>query len=121
MEGIIFEFNKSHPELSTVYFNDEIFVLVEVLKQFNYVNIINSPMLRVSEHRGRDIVEKIYTAIEKNPKLMPIDYQEIYNNSNVDMQKRTIGDFVAGMTDRYAVEFYCRLFSEDSESIFKPI
>jgi len=121
MDGIIFEYHKSNPELSAVYFNDEIYVLVEVLKQFNYVSIINSPMLRVSEHRGRDIVKKIYTAIEENPKLMPMDYQEIYNNSDVDMKKRTIGDFVAGMTDRYAIEFYCRLFSEDSESIFKPI
>ena len=44
-----------------------------------------------------------------------------YNYSDETMKKRTIGDFVAGMTDRYAIEFYCRLFSESPESIFKPI
>ncbi|HOF33760.1 MAG TPA: dNTP triphosphohydrolase [Spirochaetota bacterium] len=121
MNGIIFDFNSKNPEQSKVYFEDNTYKMVEVLKQYNYVNIINSPMLRVSEHRGRDIVSKIFDAISKNPKLLPRDYQEIYNYSDETMKKRTIGDFVAGMTDRYAIEFYCRLFSESPESIFKPI
>jgi dGTPase len=35
-------------------------------------------------------------------------------------RKRLICDFIAGMTDRYAVEFYARL-KESGASIFKPI
>jgi dGTPase len=34
---------------------------------------------------------------------------------------RCIGDFIAGMTDRYAVEFYQRLTSGPSVSIFKDV
>lgn len=35
--------------------------------------------------------------------------------------KRVICDFIAGMTDRYAMEFYGRLFSENPQTIFKPL
>jgi len=37
------------------------------------------------------------------------------------MQKRIICDYVAGMTDRYAMEFWARLNSDSAESMFKPI
>jgi dGTPase len=60
---------------------------------------------------------------------MPEDYRNIYNRVNniankADreiMQYRTICDFVASMTDKYAVEFYGRLQSETPQSIFKSI
>jgi dGTPase len=35
--------------------------------------------------------------------------------------KRVICDFIAGMTDRYAVQFYGRLFGTNPESIFAPL
>jgi dGTP triphosphohydrolase len=35
-------------------------------------------------------------------------------------QLRCICDYVASMTNRYAIEFYARLKSENHQSIFKP-
>jgi len=40
---------------------------------------------------------------------------------NDRMQRRIICDFIAGMTERYALEFYGRLFSEAPETLFKPL
>ncbi|MDO9508061.1 MAG: hypothetical protein Q7I97_01740 [Thermovirgaceae bacterium] len=52
---------------------------------------------------------------------MPEDFREAIEKASEDWEKeRIICDFVSGMTDRYALEFYCRLFSENPESIFKP-
>jgi dGTPase len=53
--------------------------------------------------------------------LLPDDVQDMYERlQDTDSKKRVICDFVAGMTDRYAVEFYSRL-RETGASIFKPI
>jgi dGTPase len=120
MNGVRFNYNSKNPELSYAYFESETKLIVEVLKTFNYINIINSPMLKVSEHRGKEIIKKIFEAIDKNIDLMPDDHQLIYNNSNDEFKKRTICDFISGMTDRYAVEYYSRLYSSQPESIFKP-
>jgi dGTPase len=36
-------------------------------------------------------------------------------------KRRVICDFIAGMTDRYAVQFYGRLFGTNPESVFSPL
>jgi dGTPase len=120
INGIIFSFNHAYPPLSSVRFDKPTLMTVEILKQFNYVHVINSSMLCISEHRGKDIIEKIFQAIKKDTRLMPEDYQSLYASSSGDMQERIIVDFIAGMTDRYAIEFYGRLYSERPETIFKP-
>jgi dGTPase len=42
-------------------------------------------------------------------------------DGDLDGQMRSVCDFVAGMTDRYAMEFYGRLHSDSAQSMFKPI
>ncbi|MGA9726232.1 MAG: hypothetical protein WBE80_09245 [Methylocella sp.] len=42
-------------------------------------------------------------------------------SNNDAAKKRVVCDFIAGMTDRYAVEFYSRIFSDSPQSIFKPL
>ncbi|MHB1304634.1 MAG: hypothetical protein ACYCZB_14355 [Acidiphilium sp.] len=55
--------------------------------------------------------------------LMPDDVrqQHLSCNCDLDAQMRIICDFVSGMTDRYAMEFYGRLHSETAQSMFKPV
>ena len=68
-------------------------------------------------------MEPIFTALmnrnKKGQDLLPEDYRKLYDE-NPDDRDRIICDFISGMTDRYAIEFYCRLFSENPQSIFKP-
>tara|TARA_B100001057_G_scaffold123122_1_gene121982 strand:- start:13250 stop:14389 length:1140 start_codon:yes stop_codon:yes gene_type:complete len=50
---------------------------------------------------GRKIITKLFKQIKKNPKKY-INIKK-YNNSNVE---RVICDYIAGMTDRYAINLY---------------
>jgi dGTPase len=40
---------------------------------------------------------------------------------SIDQKARVLCDFIAGMTDRCAVEFYGRSRSENPQTIFKPL
>jgi dGTPase len=83
-----------------------------------------SPRLRVAEQRGRQIVAEIFgrLADENGHLLLPEDFRAWFLNLKTKPERmRIICDFIAGMTDRYAVEFHARLTSETPQSMFKPI
>lgn len=116
----------SIPALSTVQFKKSVKYQVEVLKKFTFYYQILSPKLKIAEYRGKKIVEEIFDILSDTKggyQLMPSDYQRIFKafppNDKLN-QMRTICDFIAGMTDRYAIEFWGRLKSEFPQTIFKP-
>lgn len=116
--------NKQNPALSRASLDIEAFKQVEVLKNFAFESLIMSPRLKVAEHRGKDIVKQIFKALEcdQGYLLMPEDFQRLYLDlSDMAEKRRVICDFIAGMTDRYAVQFYGRLFGTNPESVFSPL
>jgi len=118
--------NRSIPALSTVKLKEERKRQIEILKHFVYESQILSPKIQIVAYRSKEILQKIFeTLSNKNEKgylLLPPDYRRVYEAcSKRKHQMRTICDFIAGMTDRYAIEFYGRLTSENSETIFKPL
>ena len=54
--------------------------------------------------KGKEIINKLFIAIKKNPKRY-INVSK-YDKSNI---VRTICDFIAGMTDRYAINLYKKI------------
>jgi dGTPase len=54
--------------------------------------------------------------------LLPEDFRVLHQGlSQPDEQARVVCDFVAGMTDRYAMEFYSRLTGPDKTTVWKPL
>lgn len=124
VSGISIIVDHKYPILSKIKVDDEINKKINILKHFSYVFLINSSRLKVVENRGYDIIKKMFLRLSSDEgyKLLPEDFQKLYFAASTDQgKKRVICDFIAGMTDRYAVEFYGRLFSENPKTIFKPL
>lgn len=124
INGVRVEVNSSCPIMSKIYLEEETLLRVNILKHFTYVSLINSSMLKVAENRGNEIVKKMFNRLfsEGGYVLLPEDTKKIfYLSSDNIWRARVICDFIAGMTDRYALEFYGRLFSENPQTIFKPL
>ncbi|TCL74877.1 anti-phage deoxyguanosine triphosphatase [Rhizobium sp. BK251] len=124
INGVEFEFNAENPALSKVKLNQEVKRKVEILKQYTFNAVIYSSRVKLGEYRGTEIVTDIFKALnaEKGHLLMPDDVRELYLEAkDYPSKARIICDFVAGMTDRYAVEFWARLRSDGAESIFKSV
>lgn len=123
IDGIEIVENKECLALSKVKLNAETRLRVEVLKRFNFEVNIMSPRLRIAAFRGKEIINKIFDTLTKDGGylLMPDDYRSLYEIASSESdKKRIVCDFIAGMTDRYCIEFYARLTSENPETIFKP-
>jgi dGTPase len=125
INGVVLVVDDESPALSKVSLAKEIRIKVEVLKQYTYLSTIYSNRVKLGEYRGTELVTDIFNALEKKNGhlLMPDDVRRQVQDAGDDdaLKARHICDFIAGMTDRYAVEFWARLRSDSAESIFKPI
>ena len=70
------------------------------LKRFLYARLYNSPALTPVRLEAQRIVANLAAAYRANPKLLPAPWQR---EGNQQEGLRTIGDFIAGMTDRFAI------------------
>lgn len=124
LAGVRFSVNEGAPAMSKAYLAEDVLRQVEVLKNFTYEAMIMSPRLKVAEYRGYNIVKGIFKSLsdDRGSLLLPPDARRLFDAfKDTGDKMRVICDFIAGMTDRYALEFYGRLYSETPQSIFKPI
>jgi dGTPase len=122
INSVTLTINENCPVLSKISMDPAIKLQVESLKHLNFEVTIMSPRLKLVEYRGYEIVQTIFKALTEDEGylLLPQDMKESYQRlEHSGHKKRLICDFVAGMTDRYAIEFFGRLKQGD-QSIFKP-
>ena len=79
------------------------------LKRFLRQNLYRHYQVNRMRVKASKIVRELYEAFVAEPVLLPPDYQE--NSGDEGKQVRMIADYIAGMTDRYAIREHRRIFS----------
>lgn len=125
VEAVEIEVDEATPALSRVKVQDDVLQTIETVKTYTYEAVIASSRVKLAEYRGKEVVSGIFKALSGKDGhiLLPEDTLHLYKAANGIRQRemRVISDFIAGMTDRYAVEFYGRLHSDSPQTIFKDI
>jgi dGTPase len=70
------------------------------LKQFLYARLYGAPELTAVREQAEQVVSSLAAAYRADPDLLPSDWR---GEGDRLQQLRTIGDFIAGMTDRFAI------------------
>jgi len=83
-----------------VGFSDETAAEERELKQFLYSRLYGSPELERVRVQAQRVVSDLATAYRADPALLPRQWQ---SGGDEIERTRTIGDFIAGMTDRFAI------------------
>ncbi|WP_295990157.1 deoxyguanosinetriphosphate triphosphohydrolase [Rugamonas sp.] len=81
------------------------------LKRFLRENLYRHYQVNRMRIKASRIVRELYDAFLCDPVLLPPDYQ--VQSGDTGRQAREIADYIAGMTDRYAIREHRRLFSLD--------
>ncbi|ARP84175.1 deoxyguanosinetriphosphate triphosphohydrolase [Bordetella genomosp. 8] len=87
-----------------VGFSEGIRAEADELKRFLFENLYRHFRVMRMTSKARRIVRDLFTAFLADPRLLPPDYLRR------DAQPRAISDYIAGMTDRYAMREHKRLF-----------
>ena len=77
------------------------------LRGFLFERVYRNPVAKGEEGKAQDMLQWLFRYYEENPDRLPIDFQP---QISMDGMKRTICDYIAGMTDKFAVDKYTELF-----------
>jgi len=91
-------------DLDKIAMSDKIMGAVIKLRDFLYEKVYFNPNARVEHQKAEKILTDLYHYVLENPE----DYVKSYPQGD-SLEKRA-GDFIAGMTDRYALDLYEELF-----------
>ncbi|NLK65851.1 MAG: deoxyguanosinetriphosphate triphosphohydrolase [Tissierellia bacterium] len=94
---------------NTIIMSDEIAELTNELRDFLFENVYYNKIAKSEEDKTMFIVEKIYEYYTKNFEHLPEFYLNIYKNNNFS-KGEIIKDYIAGMTDRYAMKIFNDLY-----------
>ncbi|AKZ61812.1 deoxyguanosinetriphosphate triphosphohydrolase [Herbaspirillum hiltneri N3] len=82
-----------------------------VLKRFLRQNLYRHYQVNRMTAKARRIIAELFQAFLSQPTLLPPDYVVAeQNDEGVRRQARQVSDYIAGMTDRYAMREHRRLF-----------
>ena len=77
------------------------------LRSFMFDAVYHNPLAKGEESKAQEMIARLFEYYQKKPDELPPDYQDIRLREGVD---RAVCDYIAGMTDNYAVEKYCEAF-----------
>ena len=77
------------------------------LKRFLHQALYRHPRVLGETDRGRRIILDLFAAFQSEPRLLPPQYQAAADKAG----PRAIADYIAGMTDRYALREHGRIFA----------
>ncbi len=77
------------------------------LRDFLFATVYTSPVAKSEEGKAKELLGQLFTHFVKHPDQMPALY---FGNVEGEGVERCVCDFISGMTDRYAIETYKKLF-----------
>lgn len=79
----------------------------EKLHKFMFESVYTNPVCKSEEDKAQDMIAKLYEHFCKNPDKMPLLYQKLSEEYG---KQKAVCDYVAGMTDSYAITVFSDLF-----------
>ena len=95
---------------ATAAFSPALFERLKALKAFQMRNMYRHARIEASMIRARAVVTDLYEAFVAEPALLPPDWAE----AALEAVPGTVArDYIAGMTDRFALAEYARVFKNE--------
>ncbi len=91
-------------------FSPEVRREADALKVFLRDNLYRHYQVMRMTSKAKRIIRELFTAFMEEPRLLPPQYQQRAAATEPGAQARAIADYIAGMTDRYAIREHARLF-----------
>ena len=72
-----------------------------------FERVYRNPVAKGEESKARAMIQRLYEYYVRRPEALPEDF---HPQLSFDGMERTVCDYIAGMTDKYAVDKYTELF-----------
>ncbi len=83
--------------------SEEVETAMEELRDYLFAHVYTNPIVKGEEVKADGMIEALYEFYRAHPDMMPMQYIETAFREDVD---RAVCDYIAGMSDTYAVAVY---------------
>ncbi len=94
-------------EAGTVTLSPVVDKALRELRSFMFENVYRNPVAKGEESKAKDMLQRLFEYYYTHPEALPEDFQP---QMSFDGLERTVCDYVAGMTDNYAVDKFTEIF-----------
>ncbi len=92
-----------------VGFSEPIAEANQAIKDFLFARMYRHWRVNRMTAKARRLTEELFRLLHADPSMLPDDWRARAGESGTQRAATTVGDYVAGMTDRYAMDEYRRL------------
>ena len=96
-----------------VQFSDPMMADLGVLRRFLYERMYRHYRVNRTRSQARRILAEMFQLFMAEPEVMPTDWGVLAATEEPHKRARAVCDYIAGMTDRYAIEEHRKLFNLD--------
>ncbi len=79
----------------------------EALRDFMFAHVYHNPVAKSEEQKAKHVVEELFAYYLAHTDRLADEYRKYLT---IDGKERAVADYIAGMTDNYAIRDYVRLF-----------
>jgi dGTPase len=100
---------RRHPAPLATY-SDTLHTRLHQLRDFLYANLYRHYYVARQVGKSKFVLEELFEAYTHDPNMLPPQVHKAVSSEGLH---RAVCDYIAGMTDRYALDEYARLFEPD--------
>lgn len=93
-----------------VSFSDEMKAHDRALKEFLFPNMYRHFLVNRMTSKARRVIKDLFTLLHAEPGCLPPDWRRQTDGIGTSKTARVVADYIAGMTDRFALDEHRRLF-----------
>lgn len=94
-------------EAGTVCLSPKVDQALRELRSFMFENVYRNPVAKGQESKAKDMLQRLFEYYYTHPQELPADFQPQMSFEGLE---RTVCDYIAGMTDNYAVDKFTEIF-----------
>lgn len=98
---------RTSSQAGTVCLSPEVEKALKDLRSFMFERVYRNPVAKGEESKAKAMLCRLFEYYVKHPEALPDDFQP---QLSFDGMERTVCDYIAGMTDNYAVDKYTQVF-----------
>lgn len=109
INSMIVDIIKNSMDKNDIRMSEEVAFYTNKIRNFMFNRVYLNKTVKSEEEKAWFIIETLYNYYKKNFEKLPYAHRCIYNDKEVDKDE-IVCDYIAGMTDRYAIKIFNDLF-----------
>jgi dGTPase len=107
IDTVIQDIIKTSMDKPFVKMSPEIFEAMKTLRTFMFDYVYANPIAKAEDEKAKNVIRILFETYTKTPEKLPPETQE-----NIDKYglEQTVTDYIAGMTDNFAIQEFNELF-----------